>query len=114
MDMPDDFFRIRLVCTLLDVCGMCFERGLAKRKLDFFLTFFQVGLFLRVLVSLNAILTFVQYYIYTKEPMPMDVEFMVQDTFQAIRPHWKLHTNLEEAAKAFEEAITKTYKTPGT
>lgn len=43
LDMPDDFFRIRLVCTLLDVCGMCFEKGSAKKKLDFFLTFFQVS-----------------------------------------------------------------------
>lgn len=47
LDMPDDFFRIRLVCTLLDVCGMCFERGSAKKKLDFFLTFFQVCLLSR-------------------------------------------------------------------
>ncbi|KAF8477425.1 armadillo-type protein [Kalaharituber pfeilii] len=91
LDMPDDFFRIRLVCTLLDVCGMCFERGSAKKKLDFFLTFFQ-------------------YYIHTKDPLPMDVEFLVQDTFQAVRPNWKLHTNLEDAAKAFEEAVSKTYK----
>lgn len=42
MDLPDDFFRIRLVCTLLDTCGHCFDRGSAKKKLDFFLTFFQV------------------------------------------------------------------------
>lgn len=42
LDMPDDFFRIRLVCTLLDTCGLCFDRGTAKKKLDFFLTFFQV------------------------------------------------------------------------
>jgi len=44
LDMPDDFFRIRLVCTLLDTCGVCFDRGSAKKKLDFFLTFFQVSL----------------------------------------------------------------------
>ena len=43
LDMPDDFFRIRLVCTLLDTCGVCFDRGTAKKKLDFFLTFFQVS-----------------------------------------------------------------------
>ena len=42
LDLPDDFFRIRLVCTILDTCGTCFERGPAKKKLDFFLTFFQV------------------------------------------------------------------------
>lgn len=40
--MPDDFFRIRLVCTMLDFCGGYFDRGTAKKKLDFFLTFFQV------------------------------------------------------------------------
>lgn len=44
LDLPDDFFRVRLVCTLLDTCGHCFDRGSAKKKLDFFLTFFQVSL----------------------------------------------------------------------
>jgi regulator of nonsense transcripts 2 len=43
IDTPDDFFRVRLVCTLLDACGMCFDRGSHKRKLNRFLTFFQVG-----------------------------------------------------------------------
>lgn len=42
IDAPHDFFRIRLVCTLLDTCGMCFDRGSSKKKLDNFLTFFQV------------------------------------------------------------------------
>ena len=41
-DMPDDFFRVRLVCALLDTCGMCFDRGTQKKKLDNFLVFFQV------------------------------------------------------------------------
>jgi regulator of nonsense transcripts 2 len=44
IDMPDDFFRVRLVCVLLDTCGMCFDSGSQKKKLDNFLTFFQVGL----------------------------------------------------------------------
>jgi regulator of nonsense transcripts 2 len=43
LDMPDDFFRIRLVCVLLDTCGMCFDRGTTKKKLDNFLVFFQVS-----------------------------------------------------------------------
>lgn len=42
IDAPNDFFRIRLCCTLLDTCGMCFDRGSSKKKLDNFLTFFQV------------------------------------------------------------------------
>ncbi|KAI9718618.1 MAG: hypothetical protein M1812_004069 [Candelaria pacifica] len=94
LDMPDDFFRVRLVCTLLDTCGMCFDRGSAKKKLDFFLTFFQ-------------------YYICTKEPLPMDVEFMVQDTFSLTRPQWKLAATLEEAGGAFAEAVTQNYRGQG-
>jgi regulator of nonsense transcripts 2 len=43
-DMPDDFFRIRLVATLLETCGIFFNRGIAGKKLDYFLSFFQVNL----------------------------------------------------------------------
>jgi len=42
LDMPDDFFRVRLVCALLDTCGMCFDRGTQRKRLDNFLIFFQV------------------------------------------------------------------------
>ncbi len=43
-DMPDDFFRIRLIATLLETCGIFFNRGAAGKKLDYFLSFFQVGI----------------------------------------------------------------------
>lgn len=42
-DMPDDFFRIRLVATVLETCGIFFQRGAAGKKLDYFLSFFQVS-----------------------------------------------------------------------
>ncbi|KAF4262379.1 hypothetical protein KXV68_006037 [Aspergillus fumigatus] len=92
LDLPDDFFRIRLVCTLLDTCGHCFDRGSAKKKLDFFLIFFQ-------------------YYYLTKDPLPMDVEFLIQDTFAMARPQWKLMTDLQEATRLFSEAVAQNYKT---
>jgi regulator of nonsense transcripts 2 len=99
LDLPDDFFRIRLVCTLLDVLGdlvEVFDRGPAKKKLDFFLTFLQ-------------------YYIATKEDLPMDTDFLVQDTFYKLRPQWKLLTSLEEAGKAFAEVVKLNYQNaPGT
>lgn len=44
-DPPDDFFRIRLVTTLLETCGIFFNRGAAGKKLDYFLSFFQVRKF---------------------------------------------------------------------
>lgn len=47
IDSVDDFFRVRLVCSLLDCCGICFDRGSQKRKLDHFLTVFQVSCSLR-------------------------------------------------------------------
>ncbi|KAL2825296.1 armadillo-type protein [Aspergillus cavernicola] len=91
LDLPDDFFRIRLVCTLLDTCGHCFDRGSAKKKLDFFLKFFQ-------------------YYVCTKDPLPMDIDFLIQDTYSLTRPQWNLVTDLEEASHIFGEAVAQNFK----
>ncbi|KAL4803203.1 armadillo-type protein [Aspergillus unguis] len=91
LDLPDDFFRIRLICQLLDTCGHCFDRGSARKKLDFFLKFFQ-------------------YYICTKDPLPMDIDFLVQDTYSLTRPQWTLVTDLEEASQIFGEAVAQNFK----
>ncbi|KAL2159819.1 hypothetical protein VTH06DRAFT_1952 [Thermothelomyces fergusii] len=93
-DPPDDFFRIRLISTILETCGMYFNKGAAGKKLDYFLSFFQ-------------------YYIYTKNPLPMDIEFLVQDIFSLTRPQWKLASNLEEAAKVFQLAMAQDQKSSG-
>lgn len=94
-DLPDDYFRIQLVTSLLDVCGEFFDHGLARQKLDFFLTFFQ-------------------YYVTTKENLPLDVEFTVQDTFATIRPKWALLTSVEEASRAFSDLCKVKYAEPAT
>ncbi|KAK7957037.1 mRNA decay protein [Apiospora aurea] len=93
-DLPDDYFRIRLAATILETCGMFFNRGAAGKKLDYFLSFLQ-------------------YYIFTKAPLPMDIEFIVQDTFSLTRPQWKLATTPEEASKAFQLAILQDQKNAG-
>ncbi|KAK4236638.1 armadillo-type protein [Achaetomium macrosporum] len=93
-DQPDDYFRIRLISTILETCGMFFNKGAAGKKLDYFLSFFQ-------------------YYIHTKNPLPMDIEFLVQDIFALTRPQWKLASNLEEATKVFQLAIIQDQKTSG-
>ncbi|KHN97873.1 nonsense-mediated mRNA decay factor (Upf2) [Metarhizium album ARSEF 1941] len=93
-DLPDDFFRIRLVSTMLETCGMFFNRGAAGKKLDYFLSFFQ-------------------YYVQTKTSLPMDIEFVVQDVFSLTRPQWKLAASLEEATKALQLAIVQDQKTAG-
>ncbi|KAF9465011.1 transcription factor [Collybia nuda] len=91
LDMPDDFFRIRLVCVLLDTCGMCFDRGTQKKRLDNFLVFFQ-------------------YYIHCKEALPMDVDFMVSDSLEAVRPKLELVKTIEEAAIAVDEMFNSAFQ----
>lgn len=93
LDMPDDFFRMRLVCTLLDTCGQFFRKGAAEKKLDFFIVFFQ-------------------YYMFTKDPVPMDVEFMIQETISSLRPEVKLAVDLNEASQQFAAAVSQNYQAP--
>ena len=45
LDPPSHLLRIRLVCVILDTCGIYFNSGSSKKKLDYFFVFFQVGLF---------------------------------------------------------------------
>ncbi|KAI0360874.1 ARM repeat-containing protein [Trametes cingulata] len=94
IDMPDDFFRIRLVCVLLDTCGMCFDRGSQQKKLDNFLTFFQL-------------------YVLSKEPLPMDVEFMLTDSLEAVRPKLAMFKTYDEAAVAVDEMFAIAYQNAG-
>lgn len=46
IDPYDSYFRVRLVCGLLDTCGEYFDFGSAKKKLDNFFVFFQVKIVL--------------------------------------------------------------------
>lgn len=94
MDMPNDFFRIRLVCVLLDTVGMCFDRGTQKRKLDNFLVFFQ-------------------YYVLCKEDLPMDVDFMLSDSMEAIRPKMMMYKTIEEAALAVDDMFNVALQNAG-
>lgn len=54
-----------------------------------------------------------QYYIYTKNPLPMDIEFLVHDIYTGTRPQWKLASNLEEASKAFQLVLAQDRKAAG-
>lgn len=91
LDLPDDYFRIRLACALLETSGPYFDKGAVRKKLDFFLSYLQ-------------------FYIYTKDPVPMDVDFVIQDTFNLLRPQWKTVSSFEEASAAFAEACKQNYK----
>ncbi|RWW30740.1 hypothetical protein GW17_00004673 [Ensete ventricosum] len=84
LDPPEDCFRIRLVITLLQTCGHYFDRGSSKRKLDRFLVYFQ-------------------QYVLSKGPIPLDIEFDIQDTFADLRPNMTRYSSIEEVNAALVE-----------
>ncbi|KAL6308040.1 transcription factor [Sparassis latifolia] len=94
IDMPDDFFRIRLVCVILDTCGMCFDRGTQLKKLDQFLAFFQ-------------------FYALCKIRPPMEIEFMLTDSIEAVRPKLTMFKTFEEAAVAVDEMFNSAFQDAG-
>ncbi|XP_061195542.1 regulator of nonsense transcripts 2-like [Saccostrea echinata] len=93
LDPPEHLFRIRLVCVLLETCGTYFDKGSSKKKLDCFLAYFQ------------------RYYWFKRSstiymesrPFPVDVENLMIDTMECVRPKLKLQQNYEEACKAVED-----------
>lgn len=81
MDSPDDFFRIRLCCTIIDACGKSIDKGSMRPRMDEFLAYFQL-------------------YILSKARLSLDIEFMIQDTFEMLRPSMKVIKDYEEAVDA--------------
>ncbi|WWC90992.1 uncharacterized protein L201_005931 [Kwoniella dendrophila CBS 6074] len=86
IDAVDDFFRVRLACTLLDTCGACFDKGSQARKLDHYLVMLQL-------------------YIACKAELPMDVDFMLTDTLDTLRPKMPHLKTFNEAAAKVDEIL---------
>lgn len=99
LDPPEHLFRIRLICTLLDTCGQYFDRGSSKKKMDCFLIFFQVYLWQKKEGG----------YWNEDLPFPRDVDFMIADTMESMRPKFKLVSSLAEAQEAAAE-LSKEYE----
>ena len=82
MDPFDSYFRVRLVCILLDACGQYFDRGSTKRRLDNYFVYLQCYLFSK------------------KQPQPLEVENLVRDTLETLRPHLVMYITPQEACEA--------------
>ncbi|GJN21643.1 hypothetical protein PR202_gb09138 [Eleusine coracana subsp. coracana] len=93
LDPPEDCFRIRLIITLLQTCGHYFSKGSSKRKLDKFLLHFQ-------------------RYIISKGPLPLDIEFDIQDLFAELRPNMSRYSSIEELNSAIVELEEKEHAAP--
>ncbi|XP_030635202.1 regulator of nonsense transcripts 2 [Chanos chanos] len=93
LDPPEHLFRIRLVCTLLDTCGQYFDRGSSKRKLDCFLIYFQRYIWWKKSLE-----------VWTKDhQFPIDIDYMISDTLELLRPKMRLCSSLEEAIRQVTE-----------
>ncbi|XP_018409245.1 PREDICTED: regulator of nonsense transcripts 2 [Nanorana parkeri] len=89
LDPPEHLFRIRLVCTILDTCGQYFDRGSSKRKLDCFLVYFQRYVWWKKGLD-----------VWTKDyPFPIDIDYMISDTLELLRPKMKLCNSQSEAMR---------------
>eukprot|EP00887_Chlorella_sp_A99_P007640 scaffold20.g7640.t1 len=84
LDPPSNYFRIRLVCTLLGTCGRYFTRGAARRKLDRFAPYLQ-------------------RYLLSKPPLPLDVEFDVQELWERLKVSPPQYESYEAACAAVAE-----------
>lgn len=116
LDPPEHLFRIRLVCTLLDTCGQYFDRGSSKRKLDCFLIYFQARrlpmrprcFFHSSIFKRKGVCVRLQRYIWWKKsvdvwtkdhPFPIDIDYMISDTLELLRPKMRFCFSLDEATK---------------
>ncbi|XP_071647299.1 regulator of nonsense transcripts 2 isoform X2 [Temnothorax longispinosus] len=103
LDPPDHLFRIRLVCTLLETCGQYFSGGSSKKKLDYFLVFFQNYFWFKYTDP-----------VWTSEnPFPVGIDYMYRDTLTMLRPKMQLFQSYKEAQCAVEELRNTLYPTLG-
>jgi regulator of nonsense transcripts 2 len=103
LDQIDSFFRIRLVCVLLDTCGQYFDRGSTKKKLDCFLVYFQRY----YLFKKEAATAAQQEHVATSglkavDPI-IDIEFLYTETISSLRPGFKRAATYKDAC----EQVTK-------
>ncbi|XP_016994688.2 regulator of nonsense transcripts 2 [Drosophila takahashii] len=103
LDPPDSLFRLKLACMLLDTCGPYFTSQATRKKLDYFLVFFQ------------------HYYWFKKshpvfsksensaDLFPILVDHTYRDCLAGVRPKLKLYKSLEQAKAAIDQLQEKLY-----
>ncbi|KAL1450095.1 hypothetical protein WDU94_002549 [Cyamophila willieti] len=98
LDPPENLFRIKLVCVLLETCGQYFSHGATRTKLDYFFVFFQTYFWSKVTHPLwkdrrdVASISIANYY---------------REVLTALRPNIRLAKDYEEAVKASGKLLSK-------
>ena len=86
---------MRLVCVILDTCGQYFTSGSTKKKLDYYLLYFQ------------------RYYQFKKscypsvESFPLGMSQLFMETVTALKPKLEIYEDFEAACEAVLKVILK-------
>jgi len=88
-DPPQNLFRLRLICVLLDTCGEFFNRGPGKLKLDCFILYFQYYFWLKKSSTTWD----------AENPFPVTMDYLVTDVLKKLRPNLKMKNCFLEAQK---------------
>eukprot|EP00800_Vazella_pourtalesii_P014053 TRINITY_DN3468_c0_g4_i6.p1 TRINITY_DN3468_c0_g4~~TRINITY_DN3468_c0_g4_i6.p1 ORF type:complete len:946 (+),score=251.10 TRINITY_DN3468_c0_g4_i6:1-2838(+) len=93
LDPTDNYFRIRMICSLLETCGEYFDHGSNRKRLDNFFIFFQCYVWMK------------------KRPLPILIEFSVTDMMESLRPDIVYYESYEDSHKAAVELESQFDKT---
>ncbi|XP_039498771.1 regulator of nonsense transcripts 2 [Drosophila santomea] len=103
LDPPDSLFRLKLACMLLDTCGPYFTSQATRKKLDYFLVFFQHYYWFK---KSHPVFSKSEN---TSDLFPILVDHTYRDCLAGVRPKLKLYKSLEQAKAAIDQLQEKLY-----
>ncbi|KAJ1826455.1 mRNA decay protein [Coemansia sp. RSA 2599] len=92
IDPANDYFRVRMVATLLQTCGPYIRDPSDRRALNMFAVYFQM------------------YILAKEQPLPIDTEYSVDSLYETVFTAVKRYEGWQEAAQAMGELVQR--KTP--
>ncbi|KFB47523.1 hypothetical protein ZHAS_00015483 [Anopheles sinensis] len=117
VDPPESLFRLKLACVLLDTSGQYFVSGANRKRLDYFLVFFQQYYWFKKShpffagsagVGSDAGLT-TGIVSGAKDLFPILIDHMYRECLKALRPKLKLFTSFEQAKEAVQKLRQQIY-----
>jgi len=95
LDPPAHTLRLRLVCVLLDTCGQYFSTGSSKKKLDYFLLYFQRYFWFKRSHP---------HFLADERNFPLGIANLYLETITTLRPKLKRYSTFEEACLGVQKA----------
>lgn len=101
LDLPDNLFRIKLVCDLLETCGQYLNGGQDKKKLDCYLLFFQRYYWCKKHIYMLHPYCMAK----TGNQFPASIEYLYNDAIYNLRPTFQMATSYTEAIQSVQSFI---------